>query len=48
MRKLPEGISNYERLIKEDYVYVDKTMYIEKIENLSNRTIMILRPRKFG
>ena len=48
MKKLPTGISNYERLIKENYIYVDKTMYIEKLENLSDSTIMFLRPRKFG
>ena len=48
MRKLPNGISNYETIVRENYVYVDKTMYIEKLENLSDRTIMFLRPRKFG
>ena len=36
MRKLPNGISNYEKLIEENRIYVDKTMYIEKMENLSD------------
>ena len=48
MRKLPNGISNYEEIIKENRIYVDKTMYIEKLENLSDKTLMFLRPRKFG
>ena len=48
MRKLPNGMSNYEALVKDNRIYVDKTMYIEKMENLSDRTIMFLRPRKFG
>ena len=48
MKKLPYGISDYERLVKNDYYYVDKTMYIEKLENLAERYIMFLRPRKFG
>ena len=48
MRKLSNGISNYEDIVREDRLYVDKTMYIEKIENLSDKTIMFLRPRKFG
>ena len=48
MKKLPYGISNYEQLIKYDYYYVDKTEYIEMIENLAERNIMCLRPRKFG
>ena len=48
MKKLPYGISNYEELIEEEYYYVDKTMYIEKLENLAEKRIMFLRPRKFG
>ena len=48
MRKLPYGISNYEELIEDGYYYVDKTSYIEKLENLPETYIMFLRPRKFG
>ena len=48
MKKLPYGISDYERLVENDYYYVDKTMYIEKLENLAEPYIMFLRPRKFG
>ena len=48
MKKLPYGISNYEELVNDNYYYVDKTMYIEKLENLAEKRIMFLRPRKFG
>ena len=48
MKKLPNGISNYEELVEDEYVYVDKTPYIEKLESLSDKRIMFLRPRKFG
>ena len=48
MKKLPYGISNYEELIQDNYYYVDKTEYIEKLENLAEKRIMFLRPRKFG
>ena len=48
MKKLPYGISDYERLKENDYYYVDKTMYIEKLENLAEPYIIFLRPRKFG
>ncbi len=48
MKKLPYGISDYERLIENEYYYVDKTMYIEKLENLAEPYIIFLRPRKFG
>ena len=48
MKKLPYGISNYQELIEDNYYYVDKTKYIEKLENLAEKRIMYLRPRKFG
>ena len=48
MRKLPYGISDYERLVENDYYYIDKTKYIEELENLPEPYIMFLRPRKFG
>ena len=48
MKKLPYGISNYQELIEDNYYYVDKTQYIEKLENLAEKRIMFLRPRKFG
>ena len=47
-RKLPTGISNYEELVRDTCIYVDKTMYIEKLEELSDKRVMFLRPRKFG
>ena len=46
--KMPYGISNYEELITENYYYVDKKKYIEKLEELPEKRIMFLRPRKFG
>ena len=46
--KMPYGISNFEELITENYYYVDKTKYIENLENLPEKRIMFLRPRKFG
>ena len=48
MKKLPYGISNYEEIIEDGYYYVDKTMYIEKLESIPEKRIMFLRPRKFG
>ena len=48
MKKLPYGKSDYEQLIENEYYYVDKTRYIEKLENLPETYIMFLRPRKFG
>ena len=47
-KKLPKGISNYADLVEQGYCYVDKTKYIEELENLEDKAIMFLRPRKFG
>ena len=48
MKKLPYGISNYEELVEDNYYYVDKTKYIKMLEDLAEKRIMFLRPRKFG
>ena len=48
IKKMPYGISNYEKIVRDGYYYVDKTMYIEKLENMPETSIMFLRPRKFG
>lgn len=48
MKKIPYGISNYEQLIQDGYYYIDKTKYIEKLEEISEKNIVFLRPRKFG
>ncbi len=44
--KIPYGISDYKRIREENYVYVDKTMYIEKLEDYPFS--MYVRPRRFG
>lgn len=48
MYYFPCGKSNFKILRKEGYVYVDKTAYIEKLENLRKQSIHFLRPRRFG
>ena len=48
MKKIPYGIQNLEKVIKEGYLYVDKTKYIEVLENISESYQIFLRPRKFG
>ncbi|TAG88484.1 MAG: hypothetical protein EAZ20_08510, partial [Bacteroidetes bacterium] len=44
--KLPYGIGYFPTLIYKNYVYVDKTHYIEKMENLSTLYHFFLRPRR--
>jgi hypothetical protein len=47
-KRLPNGNSNFERLIVENNAYVDKTRFIEMLENESNSYQFFIRPRKFG
>lgn len=48
MCKLPKGISDFKVIREQNYVYIDKTSYIEKLENLNDRYVHFLRPRRFG
>ena len=47
-KKLPYGISNFADLIESNYAYVDKTRFIELLENENNCYQFLLRPRRFG
>jgi hypothetical protein len=46
--KFPYGISNLEKIVTEDYFFVDKTHFIEKIELTGESYTAFLRPRRFG
>ncbi len=46
--RLPYGISNFSLLVSENYYYVDRTAYIEKLEQANEPYIFFLRPRRFG
>jgi hypothetical protein len=48
MKKIIYGISNYKMAREKDYLYIDKTQYIEKLENINEKYIIFLRPRRFG
>jgi hypothetical protein len=48
IKRLPYGTSNFERLILGNYCYVDKTRFIELMENETNPYQFFIRPRKFG
>ncbi|GAP72800.1 AAA ATPase [Candidatus Symbiothrix dinenymphae] len=47
-KRLPYGSSNYKSIRTQNYAYVDKTMYIEMLENETNPNLFFIRPRKFG
>ena len=45
--KLPYGLSDFQRVKIENYYYIDKTEFIEKIEQEAD-FLFFLRPRRFG
>ena len=47
MLKIPYGIIDYKDLRKDNYYYVDKTSYLEKLENIG-KVLVYLRPGRFG
>lgn len=46
-KKIPYGLTDYLRIITEDYYYVDKTQYIEDLEKTAS-FLFLIRPRRFG
>ena len=47
-RKIPYGISKYSVIREENYLYVDKTRFIEELEHVNTKYPVFLRPRRFG
>ena len=47
-KKLPIGLSDFKRMIEEDYYYVDKSLFIKDILDSGSTVILLLRPRRFG
>lgn len=46
-KRIPYGMQNFEDIRKRDCYYVDKTQFIEEIED-SNMYFFFIRPRRFG
>ncbi|HHB94648.1 MAG TPA: AAA family ATPase, partial [Campylobacterales bacterium] len=49
MKKIIYGESNFRKIkINNDYLYIDKTNYIETLEKSNESFFIFLRPRRFG
>ncbi|MDD4192550.1 MAG: AAA family ATPase [Mangrovibacterium sp.] len=48
MKKLPIGIQDFEDLIVNNYVYIDKTPYLHRLLESGGKYIFLSRPRRFG
>lgn len=47
IKSIPYGLSDYARLVRDNYYYVDKTRFIPAIEQAASYFFLI-RPRRFG
>ncbi|MEM7355307.1 MAG: AAA family ATPase [Acidobacteriota bacterium] len=47
MLKLPYGLADFSRLIRDGYVYIDRTQHLRAIEELGGN-LLFIRPRRFG
>ena len=46
--KPPIGLSNFPKLIREEYSYVDKSLLIQSVLDSSAEVLLLPRPRRFG
>ena len=47
-RRFPVGVQDFESIIKDGFVYVDKTGYIYDLANNYGNAMFLNRPRRFG
>jgi hypothetical protein len=47
IKRIPYGLSDYQRISQQNYYYVDKTGYLETIEK-AGEYLFFIRPRRFG
>lgn len=47
-RKLPIGVSDFKKLIEQQYQYVDKSLFIQELLNRPAEVVLLPRPRRFG
>ena len=48
LKLYPIGIQTFERIIREDKLYIDKTEYIYRMTHTSGTFFFLSRPRRFG
>ena len=48
MRKCPIGIQDFEKIIKNDFLYVDKTRQVYEMTHKGSPYVFLSRPRRFG
>lgn len=47
-KPLPVGVDDFEKLITDDYFYIDKTLFIKELLDMKGEVNLFTRPRRFG
>ena len=47
-RPFPIGVENFADMVKNDYYYVDKTIFMKELLDLKGKVNLFIRPRRFG
>jgi len=47
LKKIPYGLSDFKRIKTENWYYIDKIHFLEKLED-EQSFLYFLRPRRFG
>ncbi|MEM7495536.1 MAG: AAA family ATPase [Myxococcota bacterium] len=46
--KMPVGVSDFAKLARGDYCFVDKSLFIKQVLDTGDDVTLITRPRRFG
>ena len=47
-KPLPIGVDNFQKIIANDYYYIDKSLLIKELLDLKGEVNLFTRPRRFG
>ena len=47
-KKLPIGVSDFKKIIEENYYYIDKSLFIKEVIDSGDTILLLPRPRRFG
>ncbi|MFD3156636.1 AAA family ATPase [Haloimpatiens sp. FM7330] len=47
-KKIPIGVSDFKKVIEDNYYFVDKSLFIKEIVEDGSEVILLPRPRRFG
>ena len=48
MKKLPIGVSDFKKLVSENFYYIDKSLFIKELIESISEALLLPRPRRFG